>query len=212
MLTEFFNGFVKVTGWPAYKITFRPKVYYEDKSVQGRHIKGAAMVVSNHTSVFDYALLLFVFFTRTLRVQMAEALFQKQPLGLFLKMMGGIYVNRNTHDFGFLSESEEHLRKGRVVGVFPESRIPLKGEETPLPFKPSAAYLALSADVPVIPVYTNGAYFNFKKRARVIIGKPMYPRDYTDDSSDDKENIRRFSNAMRQRIIELERLLNEQTK
>ena len=94
MLTEFFNGFVKVTGWPAYKIAFRPKVYYEDKSVQGRHIKGAAMVVSNHTSVFDYALLLFVFFTRTLRVQMAEVLFQKQPLGLFLKMMGGIYVNR----------------------------------------------------------------------------------------------------------------------
>ena len=40
----------------------------------------------------------------------------------------------------------------------------------------------------------------------------MYPCDYTDDSSDDKENIRRFSDAMRQRIIELERLLNEQTK
>lgn len=66
--------------------------------------------------------------------------------------------------------------------------------------------------MPVIPVYTNGAYFNFKKRARVIIGKPMHPRDYTDDSSDEKENIRRFSDAMRQRIIELERLLNEQTK
>ena len=150
MLTEFFNGFVKVTGWPAYKIAFRPKVYYEDKSVQGRHIKGAAMVVSNHTSVFDYALLLFVFFTRTLRVQMAEVLFQKQPLGLFLRMMGGIYVNRDTHDFGFLSESEEHLRKGRVVGVFPESRLPLKGEETPLPFKPSAAYLALSTQTALI--------------------------------------------------------------
>jgi len=212
MLTEFFNGFVKATGWPAYKIAFRTKIYYEDKSVQSRRIKGAAMVVSNHTSVFDYAVLLFVFFTRTLRVQMAEVLFQKQPLGIFLKMVGGIYVNRDTHDFGFLAESEEHLRRGRVVGVFPESRLPLKGEETPLPFKPSAAYLALAADVPVIPVYTNGSYFNLKKRARVIVGKPMYPRDCVSDSNDEKENIRIFGEAMRERIIELERLLNEQTK
>ena len=212
MLTEFFNGFVKATGWPAYKIAFRTKIYYEDKSVQSRRIKGAAMVVSNHTSVFDYAVLLFVFFTRTLRVQMAEVLFQKQPLGIFLKMMGGIYVNRDTHDFGFLAESEEHLRRGRVVGVFPESRLPLKGEDTPRPFKPSAAYLALAADVPVIPVYTNGSYFNLKKRARVIVGKPMYPRDYVSDSNDEKENIRIFGEAMRERIIELERLLNEQTK
>ena len=212
MLTEFFNGFVKATGWPAYKIAFRTKIYYEDKSVQSRRIKGAAMVVSNHTSVFDYAVLLFVFFTRTLRVQMAEVLFQKQPLGIFLKMMGGIYVNRDTHDFGFLAESEEHLRRGRVVGVFPESRLPLKGEETPLPFKPSAAYLALAADVPVIPVYTNGSYFNLKKRARVIVGKPMYPRDCVSDSNDEKENIRILGEAMRERIIELERLLNEQTK
>ena len=49
MLTEFFNGFVKVTGWPAYKIAFRTKIYYEDKSVQSRRIKGAAMVISVRT-------------------------------------------------------------------------------------------------------------------------------------------------------------------
>ena len=36
--------------------------------------------------------------------------------------------------------------------------------------------------------------------------------DYTVDSPDEKENIRRFSEAMRQRVIELERLLDEQTK
>ena len=98
MLTEFFNAFVKATGWLPQKIAFRTKIEYEDKAVQDRHIKGPAIIICNHTSVFDYAVLLFVFFTRTLRVQMAELLFQKQPLGLFLKMMGGIYVIRDTHD------------------------------------------------------------------------------------------------------------------
>ena len=44
------------------------------------------------------------------------------------------------------------------------------------------------------------------------MGKPMYPRDCVSDSNDEKENIRIFGEAMRERIIELERLLNEQTK
>lgn len=209
MLIKLFTGFVKLTGYLPQKLCFRTKIYYEDKRIQGRHIRGAAMVVSNHTSVFDYAVHLFVFFTRTLRVQMAEVLFQKKPLGIFLKAMGGIYVNRDTKDFSFIAASEDILRKGGVVGVFPESRIPLKNEATPLPFKPSAAYLALSAGVPVIPVYTNGSYFN-RRRARVMIGKPLRVADFTDESLTDKENIQRVSDAMRKKIIELEKMLHEQ--
>ena len=211
MLIKIFNWFVKITAWLPQRIVFNTKVYYQDKSVQGRHIKGAAIIASNHTSVFDYAALLFVFFTRTLRVQMAEVLFDKKPLGLFLKMLGGIYVNRDIHNFDFLYKSEEILKKGGVVGTFPESRIPRPGEKTPLAFKPSTAYLALTANVPVIPVYTNGKYF-CKERARVIIGTPMNPMDYADDSLDDKENIALFTNALRQRIIELGNELNEQRK
>ncbi len=211
MLIKLFNWFVKITAWPAQKLVFRTKVYYEDKSVQGRHIRGAAIIASNHTSVFDYAAYLFVFFTRTLRVQMAEVLFEKKVLGLFLRALGGIYVDRGAHNFDFINKSEEILEKGGVVGAFPESRLPKKGEKTPLEFKPSTAYLALSADVPVIPVFTNGRYF-CHERARVIIGKPMYPGDYADEALDDKENIRLFTDAMRNRIIELGNELDEKTK
>lgn len=211
MLIKLFNWFVKITAWPAQKIVFRTKVYCQDKSVQGRHIKGAAIIASNHTSVFDYAAYLFVFFTRTLRVQMAEVLFDKKPLGLFLKMLGGIYVDRDVRNFDFMYKSEEILKKGGVVGVFPESRIPRKGEAVPLEFKPGTAYLSLSANVPVIPVYTNGRYF-CAGRARVMIGTPMYPKDYIDDSIDEKENISRFTDALRQRIIELGNELNERSK
>lgn len=210
MLINFFNWFVKITAYPAQKLVFRTKVYYQDKSVQSRRIKGAAILASNHTSVFDYAAYLFVFFTRTLRVQMAEVLFDKKPLGLFLRMLGGIYVNRDIHNFDFINKSEEILRKGGVVGAFPESRIPREGEERPLEFKPSTAYIALSANVPVIPVYTNGKYF-CGERARVIIGTPMFPADYTDDTLNDKENIAKFTEALRNRIIELGNELNGKT-
>ena len=97
-----------------------------------------------------------------------------------------------------------------MVEIFPESRLPLKGEARPLPFKPSAAYLGLLSGAPMIPVYTNGAYFS-KKRARVIIGKPLYARELADDSLSEKENLERISAILREKIISLEKQLYEQT-
>ena len=166
------------------------------------------MVVSNHTSVYDYAVELFVFFSKTVNYQMAEVLFDKKPLGAFLKALGGIKVDRNAFDFGFIEKSKEILDQGGAVGVFPESRIPKEGEERPLEFKPGAAYLALYASVPIIPVYTNGEYFG-KKRARVIIGKPFMASDYYDEEKTEKENLENISALLRRRIIELGRLLDE---
>ena len=208
MLIRFFNAFVKITAWPVQFFCFRTKVYYEDKNTQSRSIKGKAVIISNHTSIFDYAVYLFVFFFRTLRVQMAEVLFEKKILGLFLRAMGGIYVNRDARNFGFITKSVEILDKGGVVGIFPESRLPLKGEKRPLEFKTSAAYIALSANAPVIPVFTNGSYFG-RKRARVIIGKPIDLNSCVDGSLSEKENLTNATKALRDKIIDLERLLNE---
>lgn len=207
-MSAFFNWFVKITGWLPQKIAFRTKVYYEDKSVQSTKIKGSAIVVSNHTSVYDYAVMLFAFFSRTLRYQMAEVLFQKKGLGGFLKAMGGIEVNRNSDDFGFMQQCKDILDGGGVVGVFPEGRLPLEGEQTPLPFKSGAAYLALYADVPVIPVFTNGQYFG-KKRAKIVIGKPIAARELYDQNLSEKENLVRISEHLRQTVINLGKLIDE---
>ncbi len=211
MFIRFVNAFTKITAWPVQCLLFRTKILYEDRRVQGRRIKGSAIIISNHTSVYDYAVMLFVFFSRTLRYQMAEVLFGKKPLGYFLKGLGGIRVDRNNYDFSFLARSERILRNGGVVGIFPESRLARKGEERPLPFKPSAAYLALSADVPVIPVYTNGCYFS-RHRAVVLIGKPMDIHAYTDRVSGEKEKIEALTKAMRDKIISLEKEYHERWK
>ena len=202
------NLFTKITAWPAQKLIFRTKILYEDRKVQGRRIKGSAIVISNHTSVYDYAVLLFVFFTRTLRYQMAEVLFEKRPLGYFLKGLGGIRIDRNNYDFSFLARSEAILRNGGVVGIFPESRLARPGEERPLPFKPSAAYLALSTNVPVIPVYVSGRYFHVN-RAAVLIGKPMHVYDLVKRDMSEKERIEAVNTAMRNKIIALEKEYHE---
>jgi 1-acyl-sn-glycerol-3-phosphate acyltransferase len=207
-MITFWNWFVKITGWPVQFFCFRTKILYEDRRVQGRHIRGPAIIVSNHTSVFDYAVYLFVFWTRTLRFQMAELLFEKPFLGLLLRLLGGIRVDRGGYDFGFLSKSQAVLDRGGVVGVFPESRIPLPDETRPLEFKVSAAYLALSSGVKIIPVYTDGSYFR-RRRAHVVVGKPIDAADLAEAGLDEKETLRLVSQRLRERIIELEKLCNE---
>lgn len=205
-MIRFLNSFVKITAWLPQKFVFKFQYFYEDKKVQSRKIKGPAIIISNHTAVFDYAGFLFVFFGRTLRYQMAEVLFKKKGLGVFLKAMGGIYVDRDGKNFSFINESLKILNKGGVVGIFPESRIPLPDEEKPLPFKTSLGYLAINADVPVIPVYTNGNYFN-NKHARVVIGKPLKVEDYYNPELTEKENIQLFTDACRNKIIELGKMM-----
>lgn len=211
MLIKLFNAFVKLTGWLPQLICFRTKIYYEDKKIQSRRVKGGAIIVSNHTSVFDYAVYLFVFFGRTLRTVMAEVLFEKKFLGVFLKLMGGIRVDRDSNEYGFMGKCESILRNGGLLCVFPEGRLPKPGEEKPLPFKPGAAYLALAANVPLIPVYTNGCYFG-KKRARVMIGTPVDPFDLVSEGGSDKENTEAVNAALREKLLYLEKLLEERQK
>lgn len=205
----FFQAFTKITAWPVQAACFRTKVHYEDKSVQKRRIKGAAIIVSNHTSVYDFAVMLFTFPFRTLRYLMAEVLFKRKGLSRFLRSMGGIMVDRDAYDFAFLEKCREVLEKKGVVGIFPEGRLPVEGEERPLPFAPSAAYLALISGAPIIPVYTNGSYFR-KKRARVIIGKPIDVTSLISSELSEKENIEKVNNYLRSRIVELGNELQKQ--
>ena len=208
-MSRFLIGFVKVTGLLPQWLCFRTKISYEDRAVQSRRIKGAAIVVSNHTSLYDYAVLLFVFFGRILRAQMAELLFRKKLLGPFLKGLGGIYVDRDSHNMGFVEQSLKILEKGGLLCVFPEARLAREGETRPLPFQTSPFYIALESGAPIIPVYTNGSYFQ-KKRARVRIGTPIDARAMWRPEEDEKTNLRRITEAVRQKVIELGRELERE--
>ena len=210
-MSKFFQAFTKFTSWPIQWICFRMKIHYQNKSIQSRKIKGPAIIISNHTSVYDFAVMLFVFPFRFLRYLMAELLFKKRSLGTFLKLMGGIKVDRDSYSFTFINKSLEVLEKGGVVGIFPEGRLPNAGEARPLPFKHSAAYLAYLSEVPIIPVYTNGSYFR-RKRAHVIIGEPIDVKKIIDEKNlSEKENIDNINNILRERIIELGNELQNRT-
>ncbi len=192
-----FNCFAKITGWLPFWLAFRTRIHYVDKAVQTNRIKGPAIIMSNHIQLFDYVVYLFVFWRRTIRTQAAEVLWKRPMLGPLLWQMGAIYVNRTTRDFSFCDESVKLLREGWALTIFPEARLPKKGEERPLPFKTSSAYIALQSGAPVIPVVTNGSYFSLKRRAHVLIGTPVYAADLREEGKTEKENLRIVSEKFR---------------
>ncbi|MBQ8850028.1 MAG: 1-acyl-sn-glycerol-3-phosphate acyltransferase [Clostridia bacterium] len=207
-----YNWFVKITGYFVQLFMFKNKVYYEDKNVQNRHIKGSAIVISNHVTVMDFAVMMFVFYSRTLRCLIAELMFQHNIFfTLLLKFLGSIKVDRGSHDYSFVNKCCKILKKGGVIEIYPEARLPKEGEETPLPFKTSAVYIALESGAPIIPVYNSGHYFK-KGRNRVIIGKPIDVRDYYDSSLCHTENLENISEILRQKVIELKNELEKQTQ
>jgi 1-acyl-sn-glycerol-3-phosphate acyltransferase len=199
---KLFTGIVKVTAYPIELVVFRTKIHYEDKSVQGRKIKGPAIIVSNHTSVYDFAQIMQVFFGRHLHCLMADILYRNRPMRWLLKELDGIKISREGKNFSFVEKSVDILKNGGVIEIYPEARIPEPNEVTPLEFKPSAAYIAILSGAPIIPVYTDGNYFG-KGRANVMIGKPINPSDIIDPSLEMSKNIETLTNHIRNKVISL---------
>ncbi len=204
------NYFVKLTGWPIWMPIARPKIHYEDKAVQGRRIQGSAIIMPNHTEIWDYAAMMFLFPRRILHCVVAELMYEKNPFMTFLiKALGSVRVDRNSPDFAFIGKCTAILDKGGVVELYPEARIQWGERKELLPFKPSIAYLALESGAPIIPVYTDGNYFG-KGRNHIIIGKPVDVRQLYDESLSEKENIAAITEILRGRIYALRDRLNQE--
>ena len=208
-MNKVLTWFVKLTGLPVQYFYFHKKIYYEDKKHTSRKIKGGALIVSNHTSVYDYPLVMYTFFKRTIHTLVAEVIYEKGSFMTHLMNgLGAIRVDRNSYDFRFMQEMIDVLNNNKVGLVYPESRIPKEDEiGTLLDFKPSYVYLALQTGAPIIPVYTNGVYGKLKKqkkdRARIIIGKKFYINDLYDSNKSEKENIEFINDYVKNKIKSL---------
>lgn len=198
-------GFVKLTGvLPAF-LFLKPRVVRAPGAP--RRLPKPSLLVSNHRSLMDFVLYVLVFPLRSVRFLMAEVLFNKSKLfAWFLGAIGGIPVNRDTHDFSFVSNALEVLDNGGIVGVFPEARLPVNGK--PFPFTVSTAFIAIHTDAPIIPVYTDGNYGIFK-RARVVIGSPFYVSEHLSPDLPKEQQLQHLTDLLRQQVYGLQQYLEE---
>lgn len=202
-MNRFMLNFIKATGFPIAAPYFKWRIRYENRDNQDRNINGAAIIVSNHKSVKDLMLYLFVFPKRSIRFLVAEIIYAKgKAMSQLLNQIGCIKVDRDQRNFGFIGESLEVLENGGVIGIFPEGKLP-EGDNMG-EFKPSVGYIAAHAPmVPIIPVYTDGNY-GIDKRATVVIGEKYYIQR-ENDNEPSKAEIDIITEQIREKVLSLKK-------
>jgi 1-acyl-sn-glycerol-3-phosphate acyltransferase len=203
---EFFRWLALITGWPLQLLIFKRKTYYENKAKQSRFIRGGALIISNHYSVFDYMVNLFLFpFRKLYVVYWSQAgMRTEKKIRFGMKFFGGIPSDREAMSMRFIDESVKLLERGKLVQIYPEAHITDDGEMHP--FKPSYLIIALRAGVPIIPVITDGNYGLFR-RVHLIIGEPIEISE--DEISEDptREELVALSDRVYEKCLALQRQL-----
>ena len=138
---------------------------------------GAVIVVSNHLNNADPPILAAALATRRVRF-MAKAELFKYPFGVVVRLYDAFPVKRFDADMGALLNAERILKKGGVLGMFPEgtrSRTGYIGKP-----HPGTALIALRSGATVLPCAIVGTeqlgnLLNLlrKPRISVHIGEPI---------------------------------------
>ena len=192
-------AFVKLTGVVPAWLFLKPRV--RKAAGAKRRMLKPCILVSNHISLMDFVLYTLVFPLRTMRFLVAEVLYNRAKfLKVFLNLIGSIRVDRDAKSFDFVSNALQVLDDGGTVGVFPQGRLPLKGQK--FPFTVSTAYIALHTDAPIVPVYTDGNYGLFK-RAGVVIGAPIHLRDYCKEGLGEQEQLAFLTKILEEKVYAL---------
>jgi 1-acyl-sn-glycerol-3-phosphate acyltransferase len=131
-------------------------------TVRGReHLPsaGAGIVVSNHISMTDPAILVGAL-PRPIAL-MSKAENYRGMLKLLMPMVGAFTVRRGTADRRAIQTAERMLAQGRLVCLFPEGT---RSSGALGPAQGGAALLALKSAAPVIPVAITGTSRIFMRR------------------------------------------------
>ncbi len=169
---------------------------------------GFILAPGAHRSILDTPLASLAS-PRVLRYMGAETYFNIPVLGSCLRAMGGFPVERAATDRMALRLSEEVLRNGEPLVVFPEGT----RQEGPIvqPLKEGAAFLACRASVPIVPVGIGGAERAMPKGARyvrpskvvMIVGEPIYPPERAEGARVKRSAVAGLSDELRERLQEL---------
>ncbi|HUI48155.1 MAG TPA: lysophospholipid acyltransferase family protein [Acidimicrobiia bacterium] len=156
---------------------------------------GGYVLAPSHRSMMDIPLAAWLS-KRPLRYMGKDSLFRIPVAGTFFRRLGGFAVARDGTDRKALRDSIAMLQAGEVLLVYPEGTRQHGPKIQAL--QPGAAYLALRAGVPIVPVgiagteeilRTGGSKIPRFARVAIVVGEPVVspareggvvPRDQVD--------------------------------
>jgi 1-acyl-sn-glycerol-3-phosphate acyltransferase len=143
---------------------------------------GGALLVANHISHLDpiFSGLVVHRARRVPRFLAKHSLFGTPVLGRAMSGSGQIPVYRESTDANrSLRDGEAALREGKVVVIYPEGTITRDPDGWPMRSRTGVARLALTSDVPIVPVVhwgTREVFDGYHHRFRPLPRKPIVVR------------------------------------
>jgi len=170
---------------------------------------GAAMLAGNHVSYMD-PVLLWCASPRPVHFMAKSELWESRFLGWLLSRLLAFPVRRGEPDRTAISTATTLLTSGEVVGVFPEGTRQFDTRDALGAAQGGAAFIALRADAPVVPVafvgtdrvWPKGARLPRLARTFIFVGSPVYPGDILPEGGR-KERVGVLTDQIMGRISEL---------
>jgi len=181
---------------------------YTRMTIEGReHLprRGPYVLAPVHRSYVDTPIACCVT-RRRLRYMGKDTMWKYRWFGWILSSLGGFPVSRGTADREALKRCVAVLESGQPLVLFPEGE--RKSGPTVQPLFDGAAYVALRAGVPIVPVgiggservMAKGAKFVFPHKVHLIIGEPIQPEPTTRSGRVPRSAIRQTSDELHARL------------
>ena len=174
--------FVKITGFIPYLFYLKPKYVYasEKAKKEFKNLKNGAILVSNHTRIFDYYVILYKLFFKVVHTFVADVVYKIHGLSLLNSAFENIKIFRNgVPNHEAINEAAFLLRKQKVILIFPEGKLEDKKGQLEK-FSNTASYLSMKENKKIFPFYIDGNY-GFFKRPICFIGEAIYPDPTLED-------------------------------
>lgn len=170
-------------------LLYKPKYYGFERIPE----TGPAILIANHVSYVD-GLIIHAGINRPVHYVIDKDIYELPGVNYFMRLNGSIPIAPKREIVeAALDQISEYLKKGELVGIFPEGRLTYTGSLGR--FKPGIEFMVKRDPVPVYPIALNGlwgsvfsrkylkAHFRWLPRSlrrrdiQAICGDPIQPED-----------------------------------
>lgn len=191
-----FYRFIRILG-----IIYTKLFYFTKKTGSENVPDGACIIAPNHMSMHDVLFVSASIYRQIFYMAKAE-LFKNRFVAWLIGSLGGFPVNRGKRDITAIKTALQVLKRGDILGIFPEGTRVKEGEHVRA--KTGVALFAYRTKCPVIPVGISTKHQERRLFRRVYInfGEPLTYDDlqFTDGSYED---LQRASDIIMEKVHEL---------
>ena len=151
---------------------------------------GGFVLCCNHTSIIDIAILVLTC-PRGINFMAKEELFKNPLLGWFFRRMGAFPIVRGSGDSAAIDKAIDIVKRGDVLGIFPEGTRTKELDGHPCKAKAGAAMIAAATGAPVLPSAIHYDKYDGKvhlfKRSYVRYGELISSSELNIENNDRKQ-------------------------